>query len=172
MGGNGLIAGTSSSVSDGSGLASNQLVAGPFTASVNAVASACLAGTTNCATFTVTPVHAETAALAAWSGTSQSISAEQRFAPVVLRVTDQFGHSLAGANVVIAEMLAGWTEPCAAQGACPAAPIFGQQIVQTISDVNGLVSLTPLSGHGVAARLLVMAATGNATLTFELDQHP
>jgi hypothetical protein len=52
------------------------------------------------------------------------------------------------------------------------APILGQQIVQATSDVKGLVSLTPLSGNGVGARLRVMAATGNATLTFELDQHP
>jgi hypothetical protein len=38
--------------------------------------------------------------------------------------------------------------------------------------MNGLATLTPLSGDGVAGRLLVLAATGDATLTFELEQHP
>jgi hypothetical protein len=159
-------------VSDASGLVSNQLSVGPFAASVSATASACLAGTASCVPFTVTPVHPETAALAAWSGTSQYIFASQTFAPVVLRVTDQFGHPLAGANVTLAEMLIGWTEPCPVQGTCPLAPVLGQQIVQMTSDVNGLLSLTPLSGGGLAGRLLVMAATGDSTLTFELDQHP
>jgi len=168
----GVAAGSGQSVSDANGLAGNQLSVGPFTASVNATASACLAGTTSCATFTVTPVHPETAALATWSGTSQYIGVTQAFAPAVLRATDQFGHSLAGASVTFAELLLGWTEPCPAQGTCPPAPVLGQQIVQATSDVNGLVTLTPLSGNGLATRLLVMTATGNATLTFELDQHP
>ena len=171
-GGAGVSVGSGQSVSNGSGLASNQLAVGPFSGSINATASACLVGATNCATFTVTPVHPETAALEGWSGTSQYIAAGQTFAPAVLRVTDQFGHPLAGANVTIAEMLFGWTEPCPIQGTCPAAPVLGQQIVQAFSDLNGLVTLTPLSGHGVAGRLLAMAATGNATVTFELDQHP
>jgi hypothetical protein len=159
-------------VSDASGMVSNQFSVGPFSTSVNVTATACLAGTTNCATFTVTPVHVETTALAAWSGTSQYIAAGQAFAPVVLRVTDQFGHPLAGASVTFAELLVGWTEPCPVQGTCPPAPVLGQQIVQATSGIDGLVTLTPLSGNGVAARLLVMAATGDATLTFELDQHP
>jgi hypothetical protein len=160
------------SASDANGRARNQLSVGPFTASVNATATACLAGSNSCAKFTVTPVHAETAALASWSGTSQYIAAGQRFAPVVVRVTDPFGHPLAGASVTFAEMLTGWTQPCPVQGTCPPAPVLGEQIVEATSDIDGLVSLTPLSGSGLAARLLVMAATGDATLTFELDQHP
>jgi hypothetical protein len=160
------------SVSDASGIASNQISAGPFSASANAIASACLAGSNNCATFTVTPVHEETAVLAPWSGTSQYIAAGQTFAPLVVRVTDPFGHPLAGANVTFAEMLTGWTQPCPVQGTCPPTPVLGEQIVEATSGIDGLVRLTPLSGSGLAARLLVMAATGDATLTFELDQHP
>ncbi len=172
IGSSGISIAGASSTSDGNGLVSNQLSVGPFGASVYATTSACLAGSTNCATFTVTPVHPETAALAAWSGTSQYIPASQAFAPVSMRVTDQFAHPLAGASVTFAEMLFGWTEPCSVQGTCPAPPVLSQQIVQTVSGIDGLVTLTPLSGKGQAARLLVMAATGNATLTFELDQHP
>lgn len=160
------------SISDAGGLAGNQLSVGPFSDSTNAAVHVCLAGTTDCDAFTVTPVHPETAALAAWSGTSQYITAGQSFAPVVLRVTDSFGHPLAGAKVIFAEMLVGWTEPCPLQGSCPPAPILAQQVVAAVSGIDGLVTLKPLSGNGLAGRLLAMAATGNVTLTFELAAAP
>ena len=171
-GGLGTVVGANQSISDANGVVSDQLSAGPFSVSTNATATACLAGTTTCAIFTVTPVHPETAALAAWSGTSQYIAAGQSFAPIVLRVTDQFGHALAGAGVTLAEMLFGWTEPCPVAGGCSPAPVLGQQIVEATSGVDGLVTFVPLSGNGLATRLELMAATGNATMSFELDQHP
>jgi IPT/TIG domain len=158
--------------SDANGLASNQLAAGPFSESVNSSVSACLANTANCANFTITPVHPDSAALAPWSGTSQYIASSQTFAPVVVHVTDAFGDPLAGATVTFAQTLYGWTEPCAAQGECSPAPVLGQQTIQTVSGVDGSVTLTPLSANDQAARLLVTAGTGAATLTFELDAHP
>jgi IPT/TIG domain len=171
-GADGVSVSAGQNISDVNGLAANQIGAGPFSVSAGATVNACLAGTTNCATFTVTPVHPETAALTAWSGTSQYISVSQAFAPVVLRVTDAFGHPLAGANVTVAEMLKGWTEPCPLQGSCSPAPVLGQQVIQATSGIDGSITLTPLSSDGLAARLLVMAATGNVTLNFELDVHP
>jgi hypothetical protein len=158
--------------SDANGLVSNQIAVGPFGASVEASVSACIAGSTDCADFTVTPVHPQDAALAPWSGTVQYISLSQPFAPVVLHVTDAFGDPLAGATVLFAETLDGWTEPCPAQGGCAAAPLLAQQMVQATSGIDGSVTLTPLSSQGLAARLLVMAATGDTTLNFELDAHP
>jgi hypothetical protein len=168
----GLNVNASQSVSGSSGVVANLVGAGPFSVSANSTVTACVAGTTNCATLTVTPVHPETAALSAWSGTSQYLSLSQAFVPVVLRVTDAFGHPLAGANVTFAEMLDGWTEPCPIQGGCPPAPVLGQQTVQATSGLDGSVTLTPLSANGLAARLLVLAATGNTVLGFELDAHP
>jgi len=168
----GVIVTTGQNTSDINGLVSNQLSAGPFTGSVNSWVSACLTNTTNCATFIVTPVHPESAALAPWSGTSQYINASQTFAPVVLHVTDAFGDPLAGATVNIVEILDGWTEPCPAQGDCAAPPVLAQQTVQAISGIDGSFTLTPLSANDQAARLLVTAATGDATLNFELDAHP
>jgi hypothetical protein len=158
--------------SDANGFAGNQIAAGPFSVSTNSTVQACLAGTTNCATFMVTPVHPETAVLAPWSGTSQYISLGQAFTPVMLRVTDAFGHSLAGAAVTFAELLEGWTERCPLQGSCAPAPVLGEQMLQVTSGIDGSVTLTPLSAGGLAGRLLVMAATGNSTLNFELDVHP
>ena len=143
----GVIVTTGQNTSDANGLVSGQLSVGPFTDSVNALASACLANTANCATFTVTPVHPESAALAPWSGTTQYIYASQTFAPVVLHVTDAFGNPLAGATVTFAETLDGWTEPCPTQGKCDPAPVLAQQSVQAISGIDGSVTLTPTIGH-------------------------
>lgn len=169
----GLSVAASQNTTAATGTAVNQIVAGPFSASVAALVNACIGGTGNCATFTVTAVHASSATLAAWSGTSQYISAGQAFAPVVLRVTDQFGHPLAGATVTFAETFEGWTEPCPAHGRCPTPPVLAQQMVQAVSGLDGTVVLTPLTASGQAGRLLVMATTGGtATLNFELDAHP
>lgn len=169
----GLSASAAQTVSAASGAASNQITAGPFSASVNASITACVSGTDNCASFTVTPVHPSTAVLASWSGTSQYIGASQSFAPLVLRVTDQFGHPLAGATVTFAESFDGWTEACPPEGQCPAPPVLAQTVVQAVSGLDGTVTLTPLAGEGQAGRLLVTAVTGEtSTLNFELDAHP
>jgi hypothetical protein len=170
--GAGVSVSSAQNTSDSSGLVSNQIAVGPFSASVASSVSACIAGSTECANFTVTPVHPQDAGLAAWSGTVQYISLSQAFAPVVLRVTDAFGDPLAGATVTFAQTLDGWTEPCPAQGGCAPAPVLAKQMVQTNSGIDGSVTLTPLSSGGLAARLLVMAVTGETTLNFELDAHP
>lgn len=169
----GLTVGTSQTASGADGTVTNQIAAGPFSTSVAATANACLAGTNSCATFTVTPVDPQTAMLAPWTGTSQDITAGQAFAPVVLHVTDAFGDSLVGATVTFAETLYAWTEPCAAQGPCPPAPVLAQQTLQMVSDIHGMVTLTPVSAQGQPARLLIMAATGSASvMNLELDAHP
>lgn len=159
-------------ISTAAGVTLNQIAAGPFNVSANSSVNACLAGSTNCATFTVTPVHPESATLNPWSGNSQWISAGQTFAPVVLRVTDGFNRPLAGATVEFSETLSGWTEPCPVEGACPPAPVLAQQTVQATSGIDGTVTLTPLSPEGQGARLLVTAATGSSILNFELDAQP
>jgi hypothetical protein len=169
----GLSVATGQNVSAASGMASNQIAAGPFSASTAVSVDACLTGTTSCAAFTVTPVHPQTMALVAWSGTVQYIADSQTFTPVVLHVTDALGHPVAGAVVTFAETLDGWTEPCPAQGVCPPAPILGQQMLQAVSAVDGSITLNPLSPENLPGRLLVTAITGNtATLNFELDAHP
>ena len=164
---------TSQSTSGANGMAINQIMAGPFSSSVAATVNACVTGTSNCATFTVIPVTPQTAELAAWSGTSQVVAAGEAFAPVVLRVTDAFGNSLAGATVMFAQALYAWTPPCAVQGPCPPAPLLTKQMVEATSDVNGRVTLTPLSAKGQPARLLILAATGStAVMSLELDAQP
>ncbi|MGA8530824.1 MAG: IPT/TIG domain-containing protein [Acidobacteriaceae bacterium] len=172
-GGLGLSLSSEQTTSGSIGIAQNQLTAGPFSESVAASATACLPNSTSCATFTVIPVHPETAILAAWSGTVQSISSSESFAPVTLLVTDAFGHPLAGAAVTIAEKLAGWTQPCQEDESCVAGPSLGEQVLQATSGLDGMVTFTPLEPNGLASRLMVTAMTGGiSTLSFELDAHP
>jgi len=169
----GLTVQASQTSSNAEGVAANVITAGPFSASVAATANACLAGTSSCVAFTATPVDPQTAALIAWSGTAQYVPAGQAFAPVVLHVTDAFGDSLVGATVLFAETLYAWTAPCTTQRPCPPAPVLAQQTVEATSDINGMATLTPLSASGQAARLMILAATGSASvLNLELDAHP
>jgi hypothetical protein len=169
----GLTLAVAQSVSDAGGIATNQISAGPFSSSIGATVNVCLTGTSRCATFEVVPVHPQTAVLAAWSGTTQYIPASQSFAPVALRVTDAFGHPLAGANVVISQTFRGWTAPCPVQGRCPLPPLLAQQTTGAVSALDGSITFIPISGGGLPGRLLVNASTtGDSVLSFELEAHP
>jgi hypothetical protein len=172
-GGAGVSLALNQTTSGSTGIAQNQLTAGPFGSSVAATATACLPNSGNCATFTVIPVHPETAVLSAWSGTVQYISRSESFAPVKLLVTDAFGHPLVGAAVTFAESLAAWTVPCPDDERCITGAVFGALNVQAISGLDGTVTIAPIAPNGMPGRLLVTAMTGGAsTLSFELDAHP
>ncbi|HKR26069.1 MAG TPA: IPT/TIG domain-containing protein [Acidobacteriaceae bacterium] len=155
------------------GVASSQIAAGPFTASVAGTAQACIAGTQACATFQVILVQPGTEGLIAWSGTQQYIPAGQSFAPVALHVIDAFGNPLAGATVTFEEAFFGWTQPCPPQGSCPPAPLLTQAAVQARSGPDGSVVLMPLAANGLPGKLMITAVVGTSTvLNFELDAHP
>ncbi|HEX3663567.1 MAG TPA: IPT/TIG domain-containing protein [Acidobacteriaceae bacterium] len=172
LGGAGLSVASGQTTSGSNGIAQNQLTAGPLNASVAAAATACLPGSSSCATFTVIPVHPETAVLLAWNGTVQYVSRSQSFAPVTLLVTDSFGHPLAGAAVTIAERLMGWTAPCQDDERCAVGPGLAEQVVQVTSGLDGTATFTPIASDGLASRLMVTAMTGTSTVSFELDVHP
>lgn len=172
-GGDGVSLSSGQTISGGSGIAQNQLTAGPFSTSAAPSVTACLPNSTSCATFTVVPVHPETAVLAAWSGTVQYVPRSESFAPVTLLVTDAFGHPLAGAQVTFAEKLTGWTAPCPSDLSCVAGPTLAEQVVHATSALDGMVTITPLAPNGLASQLDVTAMTGGtSTLSFELDAHP
>jgi len=172
-GGAAVILSSGSTGSGSDGIAPNQIAAGPFSTSVAATAVACLPNSSSCATFTVTPVHPETAVLASWNGTVQYISRSESFAPVSLLVTDAFGHPLVGATVTIAERLAAWTAPCPTGQSCDPGPTLAEQVVEATSELDGTVTVTPIQPTGLPSRLAVTAmAGGGSTLSFELDVHP
>ena len=160
-------------VTGANGIATQQIAAGPLAAGDVALASACLSGSSGCATFSVFAVHIETAQLAALSGTSQLIAAGQNFGSVTLQVTDAIGHPMAGANVTFYETLRAWTPDCATQGQCPPAPVLAQVVVQAVSTTDGSVTLIQYPLNNQPGRLYVVAVVGpSASLEFQLESHP
>ena len=69
--------------------------------------------------------------------------------PVVVQVKDGAGHPVAGAVVSVYQTV----EPgaaCSGRGRCPAEAMVEQAQNSGVSDVDGMVSVTPLQQNGVA----------------------
>ncbi len=49
---------------------------------------------------------------------------------------------------------------CPARGRCPAAPLYESGKIAAVSDVNGLLSVTPMQMAGVAETTNMAASTG------------
>jgi hypothetical protein len=79
---------------------------------------------------------------------------------VVLLVTDVAGDPVAGAAVAIHQTADAAGMPCPARGACPVAPVLGSSDAAGVSDVNGLVSVTPLQMAGADEVTNVAVAAG------------
>ncbi len=169
----GILAPTSAAMTDAMGTAVATLTVGPLAKGQTATSNACLNGNVACVAFGVFGARPEFAALAAVSGTSQSLGDVTKPAPVTLRVLDMNGHPMAGGTVTINQALYAWAPACPAHGRCPQAQLLGTQAVTLTSALDGTVTLTPLSMPGAATNLIGLAATGNAgTLTFTVEQHP
>ncbi len=173
----GVTAGSASTLSNAQGLVTGQLTAGPLAENAISTVNACLPGGTpggsGCAGFVVASVHPELAGLLAVSGTEQVLSLTDAPAPIVLRVVDAAGHSMAGGVVSLYQVLKEWAPPCSATGRCPASAVLATSSLQATSGADGLVVFVPLSMKGTPTRLELLAVTGNtATLGFEIEQHP
>jgi hypothetical protein len=95
------------------------------------------------------------------SGAGQTVGLGGTFAPVVAMVTDGAGHPVAGAPVTIHQTEDALEMPCPARGRCSVAPVLGAADSVAVSDVNGLVNLTPMQmvGVGEVTNLAVSAGT-------------
>jgi IPT/TIG domain len=160
-------------VTNSSGTASKTLTVGPLAEGAQASATACVNGTGNCTSFTVTGARHEYATLAPVSGTAQSLAASETPAQVVLRVYDVNRNPMAGGTVSFYQAIYGWTPPCPPQGRCAAAPLLATQITTAISALDGTVTFVPASIPGVATTLRGVAVTGNSsTLSVSIERHP
>jgi hypothetical protein len=169
----GVTAPTTATLSGSNGVVTQQLSAGPIPAGITVPVNACFSSGATCAQFNVVSVDPSTAQLTPIAGISQNIPPTQPFAPVVLQVTDALGNPLAGAVVTVYETLDAWTPACAAQSACPPAPLIQQQSLQLISASDGTVTLNPIAASGQPDRLYITAVTGSsAMLNFVLTQYP
>jgi hypothetical protein len=169
----GIAAPTGSVPTNAGGIASATLTAGPLAEGQTAASSACITGTTTCATFDAFGSRPEYATLAAVSGTTQSMADGTPPAPVTLRVLDMSGNPMAGGTVTVSQALYAWAPACPPHGRCTQAPVLATQTSTLTSALDGSVTFAPLTLPGVPSNLQGLAATGNtASLTFTIEQHP
>ncbi len=141
--------GAGTSVANSAGVAQDTVVVGPLAAGAQAVGSACAWAGTVCAEFGAVGVDGAALQVVAVSGAGQSVAANAALGTVEVQVTDGAGHPVAGAVVSVYQTV----EPgaaCPPRGRCPAEAVLEQAQSSGVSDVNGLVSVTPLQESGVA----------------------
>jgi IPT/TIG domain len=169
----GVSAPTTASLSAGNGIVTQQLTAGPLAIGITVPVNACISTGTACAQFNVVSVSPLTAQLTPIAGIAQNIPTSQAFTPITLEVTDPAGDPIAGAIVTVYETLDAWTPDCAAQAACPPAPLIQQKTVELTSASDGTITLNPITNSGQPVRLYITAVTGaSALLNFDLTQYP
>ena len=150
-------------MTNASGIAAQTLTVGPLAEGQLTGISACLTGTSQCATFKALGSRPEYATLVAVSGTQQSLPAGATPAPIVLRVLDMDGKPMAAGTVTLNEALFAWAPPCPPTGRCAQIQLLARKTVTAISALDGTVSFTPLTLAGVGTRLLGVATTGNTS---------
>lgn len=107
------------------------------------------------------------------SGAGQSLNASDSFTPVSLRILDPAGHPIAGATVVIYQTVEPWTIPCPDQGRCPIAPVYNSSTTTLTSDLDGTISIAPLSLPGQPELTRIAVATGTqGFLSLTLQKQP
>jgi hypothetical protein len=160
-------------VTDRSGIATQQIVAGPLSAGQVATINACVNGTSQCVTFSAIGARPELASLTPVSGTNQSVSIAATPSQVVLRLLDTDGNPMAGGTVAFYQALYAWAPPCAAHGLCPTSNLLATQVSMASSALDGTVAFSPASLPGVATTLQGLAASGNtSSVAITIEQHP
>jgi hypothetical protein len=170
----GITAPSAAAMTSAAGIASATLTVGPLTEGQSASSKACLSGSsTICATFQVFGSRPEFAALAAISGTAQTMQVGTSPAPILMRLLDMDGNPMAGGTVTVSQALYAWAPPCPTHGRCGQAQLLSTQSVTLTSAMDGTVSIAPLTMAGVATNLVGVAATGNTgSLGFTMEIHP
>ncbi len=160
------------SVSNTQGLAQIPMSSQALSAGAQATVTACAWGLV-CAKITAQGVSATDWQIAAVSGATQSVTAGQALAAIVLRVTDTPGHPVAGATVRVYQTNQGWAAPCTNLGSCPPAPVYGTSEIEATSDANGLLSVAPLDSLVEAEITKIAITAGPRSLSeITLERHP
>jgi hypothetical protein len=172
--GSGLAVAAGSSVVSGLGSAQVAAMIGPLAGGAQAAGQACVAqALAVCANFSAMGVAPAAWRLTVMSGAGQTIGLAGTFAPVALMVTDGAGHPVAGAAVAIHQSVDAAEMACPGRGVCPVAPVLGSSTSAAVSDVNGLVSLTPMQMAGVGEVTNVAVAAGTEGFcSLSIEQGP
>ena len=165
--------GSSTALTNSSGIAVKTLTVGPLAEGQTATINACLNGTSQCIAFTAFGARPEYALLQPISGATQSLAFSAAPAPITLRLLDMDGNPMAGGIVALYQALYAWAPPCAPHAVCPPGDLLAAQTATATSAVDGTVVFSPATLPGVATNLLGLAASGNtAAVSIALEQHP
>jgi hypothetical protein len=172
--GSGITAqGSTAAISNGSGIAQKALTVGPLAEGQVATTTACVNGSSQCATFTAMGARPEYALLEAVAGTSQSLPVSGTPSQIALRLLDMDGNPMAGGTVSLYQALYAWAPACPPTGRCAQPLLLATQVGTATSALDGTVVFGPASLPGVATDLVAVAASGNtATVNVAVEQHP
>jgi hypothetical protein len=151
-----------SSVTDATGVASNQALLGPLPTGIIAGATACAqinAQPSVCAQFSGYPVAASALQLSIQSGAAQSVAGSTPLSPVVVVVQDDAGHPVVAAPVSIYQTVTAYTA-CPARGRCPAAQVLASQATVATSGLDGTITLVPLTVGGAPTQTEIALSAG------------
>jgi hypothetical protein len=167
------IAGSNSAQTATNGIAAKTLTVGPLAEGQSASITACLNGTAECVTYSAFGARPQYASLRAVSGTVQQIASSETPAPVIMRLLDMNGNTMAGGTVAFFQSLYAWTPPCNLHTACTSGVLLSTQSAVATSDIDGLVTFSPLTTPRVPTNLQAIAVSGNtAAFDISIEQHP
>lgn len=165
--------GSNVAMTNASGIASKNLSVGPLSEGQQVTATACVNGTSNCATFAATGARTEYASVQAVSGVTQSMDISATPAQIMLRLRDMNGNPMAGGTVTLYQALYAWAPPCPPQGRCAAAQLLASQTSIATSGIDGAVIFNAETLPGIPTRLVGMATAGNySSVGVSIEQHP
>jgi hypothetical protein len=168
----GMLVSPTQSQANAAGLAQTLATSGSLAAGVQATGSACT-WTVVCANFVAQGIGPNDWRVEILSGAGQSVSAADNFAPVTLRVVDTAEHPVAGAVVEIHQSIDAWQMSCPDRGRCPVPSSDSSGVSSVISDVNGIVTITPMQIAGAAEVTNIVAATGTqGVASLSLEKQP
>ena len=155
----GLSLAAAASVTGASGTAQAEVNGGTVLAGSVSTLTGC-AWTAECAIWTLYGVDPSEWQVAVAGGAGQSIAQKQTLGPVALLVTDNSGHALQGAPVMLYQRVLAWQGTCPLPNPCPAAAVLASSQATVVSDANGTVSFAPLQVAGVPQTVEIAASTG------------
>jgi hypothetical protein len=161
--GTGIVLASAVSSTDANGSTMEQAQLGPFAAGMAATAQACAwpgISPQICATFRAIGVGSSQFVLTIESGGAQAATAGAAFLPLVVQVDDGMGNPVAGAAVNVYQTVTAMTAPCPQSGRCPAQPVLASKVTAIASDVNGRITISPLTVDGQATQTNLIFSSG------------